>query len=559
MKRLFLLLTLCVTINMMAQEKYEVTPYAYLDHFTCPQNIEEKVFIAKYYPHQFYNPLILDNQTGFYYVKANGKYGIIDEYDNVCLPVIFDALVPATSQQIYDNLIFKFQKDGKWGCCYYDGTIVLFPFYTSISIDENYYYVTEADGTRHQLTRDEDERYEKVWAFARREGLKYGIYKSFHLDFSECKKIYMDEFELPSKNPISDGYVCVKDKATGAYQFFDSKGNIAIPYSSLPSYVGDMNSNHGLKYRLPQFHNGYCVFRKDKVNANSEYLIVDTTGYKVLLPASTSSCTDFEVGGYAIKFVQEGIYLHPVYINGKGQEIMSGIYGGRKFPIDYVDRNVNQYVRPCCCGMIAFYDFAKELWGFADANGKIVVAPKFEKVLDFTEDLAAVKMPKTADTPGKWGFIDKTGQFVIPARYTNEPWEFSENIAAVQKTNDHWVFIDKSGNVISKEFQNVTPFVNGLAFVKDFGRKSSFINTKMEIVRGDLACEWPAYFPWVDRTTGYYLVQEEDYIMQECVVQRTKDLVYVCLRPSKWQYEPVRHLFCDPTGKVIFELCLNEF
>lgn len=537
-----------------------ITPYAYLDDFTPPTELQEKVRIYEYFPKQFYNTLMMDNQTTYYRVKANGKYGIMDEYNNVCLPVIFDEVIPVSGTKLEGNMPFKFRDGDRWGFCYYDGSIVLFPFYREITADRDYYYVTDTDGQKHQLARnDSDTRYEEFWSWAKKEGLKHNIFKSFLLDFSECKKIYLDEFDFPESHPISDGYICVRDKNTGAYQFFDSKGNIAIPFAKLPKNLGGMNSNWGYYFDLPQFHAGYCVFRVEYTNAHTTYTIIDTQGNKTPLPSSTCYCSDFVEGGYALKFVQDKINLRPVYINGKGQEIMSGIYAGKKVYMGSVSGDVNYYARPRCCGMTAFYDFDKQLWGFANASGKIVIPAKFEKVHDFSEDLAAVKMPQGGENAGKWGFIDKTGKFVIPARYANEPMDFSEGIAALQKTNENWVYIDRTGTVISREFDYVNPFLWGTAYVGDFNRRLCLINRKMEIVRGDLSLRQLGYWPMIDGETGYYLVQEEDYIMQECVKQWTDELVYVRLRPSKWEYEPIRHLFCDPTGKVLFELCLNEF
>lgn len=47
-------------------------------------------------------------------------------------------------------------------------------------------------------------------------------------------------------------------------------------------------------------------------------------------------------------------------------------------------------------------------WGFMDTSGQIVIPPRFASVMGFSEGLAAVR------SGGAWGFIDTTGQFVIP-------------------------------------------------------------------------------------------------------------------------------------------------
>lgn len=52
------------------------------------------------------------------------------------------------------------------------------------------------------------------------------------------------------------------------------------------------------------------------------------------------------------------------------------------------------------------------LWGFADPEKKIVIAPAYEEADFFSEGFAAVKKG------GKYGYINKAGKLVIPCKYT---------------------------------------------------------------------------------------------------------------------------------------------
>lgn len=61
---------------------------------------------------------------------------------------------------------------------------------------------------------------------------------------------------------------------------------------------------------------------------------------------------------------------------------------------------------------------------------------------DFYEGLARV-----LDDNGKYGFIDKTGQLVIPCKWESA-WPFSEGLAVVQDNNGKWHKIDKTGKII---------------------------------------------------------------------------------------------------------------
>lgn len=104
-------------------------------------------------------------------------------------------------------------------------------------------------------------------------------------------------------------------------------------------------------------------------------------------------------------------------------------------------------------GLGTDYAFTKE----ANDNGKK------KKKLPFTEGLRAV------EKEGKWGFINKTKEQVIPFEY-DEVRPFDEGLAMV-RTGEQWGYIDKSGKiVIPLEYDDVSNFNNGHAFVKKDGR-----------------------------------------------------------------------------------------
>ena len=51
-------------------------------------------------------------------------------------------------------------------------------------------------------------------------------------------------------------------------------------------------------------------------------------------------------------------------------------------------------------------------WGYATADKKVVIAPKYNEANWFSEGLASVKVGT------KYGYIDKEGKLVIPAKFT---------------------------------------------------------------------------------------------------------------------------------------------
>ena len=84
---------------------------------------------------------------------------------------------------------------------------------------------------------------------------------------------------------------------------------------------------------------------------------------------------------------------------------------------------------------------ANKKWGFVDETGELVIPYKYEQASGFYEGLAAVRVK------GKWGYIDKSGEVVIPFKYTIAA-SFSGELASVMKSNGKFGFIDKTGTVV---------------------------------------------------------------------------------------------------------------
>ncbi|MGI8856459.1 MAG: WG repeat-containing protein [Thermomicrobiales bacterium] len=107
---------------------------------------------------------------------------------------------------------------------------------------------------------------------------------------------------------------------------------------------------------------------------------------------------------------------------------------------------------------------------FIDATGK-VVTPHFSETWDFSSGLAPVT---TFASHYKFGFIDKTGNLVIPVRYdnvvVNQGPVFSEGLAAVGngKVGSYkYGYIDPSGNMVTQpQYDAAQPFHEGLAAVR---------------------------------------------------------------------------------------------
>lgn len=115
-------------------------------------------------------------------------------------------------------------------------------------------------------------------------------------------------------------------------------------------------------------------------------------------------------------------------------------------------------------GLAPIYQREINAYGFINAAGEIVIAPKYEEAWGFSEGLAAVKTPTTETVPGLFGYIDRDGDWVIAANYENAR-PFSEGLAAVQiEPLGSWGYIDPAGAiVILLEWDGAEEFQGGLA------------------------------------------------------------------------------------------------
>jgi hypothetical protein len=95
---------------------------------------------------------------------------------------------------------------------------------------------------------------------------------------------------------------------------------------------------------------------------------------------------------------------------------------------------------------------------YVDTTGKLVIDKGFDRGWDFSEGLA-VAMRKDGE---KWGYIDRTCEFVISPRFETYPkgyvHSFSDGLAAI---------------VIPPQYKFAEPFSEGLAVVRNLNDKES--------------------------------------------------------------------------------------
>lgn len=133
-----------------------------------------------------------------------------------------------------------------------------------------------------------------------------------------------------------------------------------------------------------------------------------------------------------------------------------------------------------CENRAAYFDKKKGLYGFINEKGEIVIQPRFKKVNQFREGLAAVqfydstksRIDDLISVNSNWGYINKKGEVIVNPIYFRAS-DFSNGKAFINiKANNpndkngnyslstDGFFIDKNGRIISENFANTFCFAN---------------------------------------------------------------------------------------------------
>lgn len=156
----------------------------------------------------------------------------------------------------------------------------------------------------------------------------------------------------------------------------------------------------------------YLVLQVDTTQKYEEYSYVNQKGETVVPYKRYPLCYTDTIRTIGFVFKSN---VGCVAINNQGQELFR-VYmadNGNDRPVD---------------GLFRILDESGQKMGIANMEGKVVVSPKYDAIFPYHDGLAAVavgsKEVRPADDPeheytvgGKWGFIDKQGNEVVPLEY----------------------------------------------------------------------------------------------------------------------------------------------
>mgnify|MGYP002585005645 CR=1 FL=1 len=129
--------------------------------------------------------------------------------------------------------------------------------------------------------------------------------------------------------------------------------------------------------------------------------------------------------------------------------------------------------------LFTLYTNSEGKYGYVGITGKedslrtVVIPAKYDYAENFSEGMACVKLN------GKYGFVNKLGQEIVPLKYDFVAWEFNEGMAGV-KLNGKWGYINQQGEeIVPPKYTDTYSFNEGLAGVV-LNRKRGYINQQGE-------------------------------------------------------------------------------
>jgi hypothetical protein len=104
-------------------------------------------------------------------------------------------------------------------------------------------------------------------------------------------------------------------------------------------------------------------------------------------------------------------------------------------------------------------------YGYIDTSGQTVIPVRYSNARSFSEGLAAVQVDD------RWGYIDTNGRMIIEERF-GVAWPFANGRARVQigASGWDWAYIDRAGKpVITRHVKQGWSFSGGLALIGNGG------------------------------------------------------------------------------------------
>lgn len=368
-----------------------------------------------------------DNRWSIYPLGTTGNYGILAGDADILLPLNSEKISKLGSWQ--NVVMAKYMKNGKWGVLANNSLPILDVIFDNIiSLKEHYIHVEQAGERFYVDLKSGDKVKEPISSIPAipkkmTEGLVRTV-KNGKYGFVDANGKMVIPAEYDYAKDFNNGVAIVKkDKET----FYINKANTFI----IPATTSDYSAVYG-------FSEGFAVAN----NAQYKYGFIDKKG-NVVIPFTYDDASEFKNGLARVE--QNG---KDAFINTNNEivipfETYDGVYPsvGANGLINV--KKGNQY-------------------GYADANGKMVIAAQYDFVAPFgTEGLALVGKINQSDNEMKYGWINANGKAIIGLQY-NEAYGFNKHGLALVKENQSYGLINTKGKNVTNFDWYTKPFFTDL-------------------------------------------------------------------------------------------------
>lgn len=387
-------------------------------------------------------------------VKFEEKWGVVDESNNIVIPIKYEEL------EVFVSGIAAANLNGKWG------------------------YINMNDSVIVPFTYDYAQSFDKDLAIA-------GFY-----EFQENSGMPIYKFGLinrKGKNVLPFEYAIAYYKNENIYVFSDAESKVGVTDSSGKVFIKP-------EFSISTIWDSWKDYGMVKVidKKESKYGYYNQNG-KLVIPIKYTDAGNFSEGMVAMRdelkwgyFDTKGKEIIPVkydeaygFSEGLALVRLNAKYG-------YIDKKGRDIVIPQYVGASNFVDgYARvqendATFGLIDNAGAMVIPAVQDNILlnsttssFFTEGLAL------AQQNGMFGYFDKLGTLIVPFQF---PWAdfFSANRALVKDTSGSYRFIRKDGSyAFPSKFSKAYSFYNGTAVVKT-SKNYQMIDTSGAVIKNFL-------------------------------------------------------------------------
>jgi hypothetical protein len=361
--------------------------------------------------------------------QLNGWEGLLSKTGSILLPNIYEDI-----QDVYAHTV-AIKKEGQWGVKRIeDATWLIEPTYDIIHIDSICIHA----------------------------GLKIGMGKSMHWKLYNHSGTLLYPNVFIDYHPFLNGLIAVQ-ATSNLWGFIDEKGTLIIPFQY--SKVGDFKNGlcevekNGQQLVINKSNN--IIFNQQDVYLFSIGLLKLNAFQKKTYTYNIDSNTEIiPINADFIKIKRSGKYG---LINTKGETILPTIYSDihvgsslTTFAItkDRITKIIQVHkgtysIDRRITSVDGFYNdfsvmkYSNGRYGCIDNLGKIRVAPQYEVIRPFENDVAVVELN------GKWGIINKYESFVAQPYYDSIS-AFRNKVCIVSEKGIHYL-MDASGKILTTD------------------------------------------------------------------------------------------------------------